>query len=48
MKERAISELLRHLPVGDLGGIEWLLQEIRRRGDRMREQKRQAAEYLSA
>lgn len=47
-KERAIAELPRHLPVGDLGGIEWLLQEIRRRGDRMREQKRLAAKYLSA
>lgn len=47
-KERAIEELPRHLPAGDLGGIEWLLEEIRRRGDRMREQKRRTAEHLSA
>ena len=46
--ESAIAELPGHLPVGDLGGSEWLLQEIRGRGDLMREQKRRAEEYLSA
>lgn len=47
-KERAIQELPRHLPVGDLGGIEWLLQEIRQRGDRMRNQQRREAEHVSS
>lgn len=47
-KERAIRELPRHLPTTELGGVEWLLKEIRRRGDKMRDRARREAEHRSA